>query len=137
VSLIVDTSVALTWIFADEGTDETEALLDRVRDDGGVVPALWEYEVGNALLVAVRRGRLEQPAARQALTLLRAVNLQVDRSPVDLTRVVGLAATHDLSVYDAAYLDLALSRGLPLATLDDRLARAATAVGVAVLPDEN
>jgi len=134
VSIVVDTSISLAWVFTDEGSATTEALLDRVRDEGGVVPALWEYEVCNALLSAVRRGRLSQASAIHLMTLLRSINLRVDRTPLDMARVMSLAATHSLSAYDAAYLDLAIINGLPLATLDQPLAQAATKFGIDVLP---
>ena len=134
MSIVVDSSVALSWVFTDETTDETEALLDRVRDEGGIVPSLWEYEVCNAMLSAVRRHRLDQAAATRIITLLHNIHLQVMQTPLDMRRVFGLADAHGLSADDAAYLDLAMSQGVPLATLDQRLVDAATAVGVEVLP---
>jgi len=134
MSIVVDSSVSLSWVFADETTDETEALLDRVRDEGGMVPALWEYEVCNALLSAMRRGWLDQAASTRIITLLRNINLRVVQSTFDMRRVFALASAHGLSAYDAAYLDLAMSQGVPLATLDQRLIDAATATGVEVLP---
>ena len=134
MSIVVDTSVSLSWVFSDETTDATEALLDRVRDDGGIVPALWEYEVCNALVSAVRRGRVDQAAAARIITLLRNTNLRVIQTPIDMRRVLLLADTHGLSAYDAAYLDLAMSQGVPLATLDQQLITAAIALGVEVLP---
>ena len=134
MSVVVDTSVTLSWVFADESTAGTEAVLDRVRDEGGMVPSLWEYEVCNALLTAVRRGRLDEATAAHILTLLRNVNLRVIHTPVDMNRLLGLAVARGLTAYDAAYLDLAISQGAPLATLDAKLARAAVAVGVQTLP---
>ena len=134
MSVVVDTSVSLSWVFADETTDATEALLDRVRDEGGIVPALWEYEVCNALLTAMRRSRLDQATATRIITLLRNINLRVVQTPFDMRRVFLLADAHGLSAYDAVYLDLAMNQGVPLATLDQKLISAATAVGVEVLP---
>ncbi|MCL2490515.1 MAG: type II toxin-antitoxin system VapC family toxin [Propionibacteriaceae bacterium] len=134
MSLVVDTSVTLSWLFADEVSPETEALLDRVRDESGMVPSLWQYEVSNALLMAVRQGRLVEADATHILTLLRGINLQVNHSPIDLKRVFALAVAHQLTAYDAAYLDLAMVWGVPLATLDRSLAQAGAAVGVEVLP---
>jgi len=134
MSIVVDSSVSLSWVFTDEATDATEALLDRVRDEGGIVPALWEYEVCNALLSAVRRARLDQAAAARIITLLHNINLRVIQAPLDMRRVFVLANAHGLSAYDAAYLDLAMNQGMPLATLDQKLIDAALATGVEILP---
>jgi len=134
VSIVVDTSVTLAWVFEDEGTPATEELLDRVCEEGGVVPSLWQYEVSNAVLTAVRRERLDKAAATHLLTLLGQLNLRVEQAGMDMARVLELAASSGLTAYDAAYLDVAMTLGVPLATLDNRLARAAEAVGVSVLP---
>jgi len=134
MSIVIDSSVSLSWVFADETTPETETLLDLVRDEGGLVPSLWEYEVSNALLVAMRRGRLSQADAGRIMTLLRSINLRVVQTLLDMKQVFSLAHAHGLSVYDAAYLDLAISHDAPLATLDSALAQAAATAGVEVLP---
>ena len=134
MSIVVDSSVSLSWVFTDEATDATETLLDRVRDEGGIVPALWEYEVCNALLSAVRRDRLDQATAARIITLLHNINLRVIQAPLDMRRVFVLANAHGLSAYDAAYLDLAMNQGVPLATLDQKLIDAAGAIGVEILP---
>lgn len=130
----MDTSVTLAWVFEDECTEQIEALLDRVCDEGGLVPSLWQYEVCNALASATRQGRCNQAAATRILGLLADINLRVTEASVDKIRVYHLAHTTGLSAYDAAYIDLAMSKGLPLATLDQRLAQVAIGLGVEVLP---
>ncbi len=77
-AFVLDCSVTLAWCFADEATPETDALLDRLRQDGAIVPALWRWEVGNVLALAVRRGRLDQSAATDRLRLLDALPIALD-----------------------------------------------------------
>ncbi|HMQ58686.1 MAG TPA: type II toxin-antitoxin system VapC family toxin [Rhizobiaceae bacterium] len=106
-----------------------EAARQRVAHDPVLVPALWWFEVRNVLIVNERRGRLDASKTARALSLLNALPLDVDSEP-DEERVLLLARRHRLNVYGAAYLALVLRDGLPLATLDDALARASVAEGV-------
>jgi predicted nucleic acid-binding protein len=134
---VVDCSVALSWFMPDEGSPATERLLDEIGDGGALVPALWPTELANSLLVAQRRRRIT-PAQRAAI-LQRAGRLPIaidDRTAtLAFSQQAGrLAEAHDLTVYDATYLELARRERLPLATLDRALGRAAERVGVAVLP---
>jgi predicted nucleic acid-binding protein len=132
---VLDHSVALACCFEDEQTPAVMVLLDRVAETGAVAPLLWPLEAMNAPLVAERRGRLD-PARRRALAaLLRALPVTLDRDTADLAwdATLALAGRHGLSVYDASYLELALRRRLPLASLHHELRAAAAAQGVEVL----
>jgi predicted nucleic acid-binding protein len=130
--IVVDASVALAWCFEDESSAGTDAALDRLADEGAVVPAIWPFEVANALRTAERRGRLDLADTARLRGLLEALPIEVE--PIDLPTAVGdlvdLARTLDLTAYDAAYVALAARRGIPLATIDDRLRRAARTAGV-------
>lgn len=119
---VVDASVTLAWCFDDETTVATEAVLRRLLLEGALAPAHWSLEVGNGLRFGERRGRLDHAKLAAAEGLL--ADLLVDVIPVDIPtmlRAVAVARRHDLTVYDAAYLDLAATRGLGLATLDRQL----------------
>lgn len=134
-AFVLDSSVALCWCFADEATPETDRVLQRARDEGAVVPSLWRLEIANVLVGAERRGRATRAEVDAALSLLGALNLEID-SETDLRALVeiaGLARDERLTTYDACYLDLALRRGLPLATHDRELAGAARRRGVLLL----
>ena len=133
---VVDSSIALTWCFEDEATSETDALFERVRDDGAVVPGLWHLELGNLLLQAEKRGRISAHDIAARLDLIAELPISVDRETSHRAWRETLAAARGerLTVYDAAYLELAERRRLPLMTLDRDLAAAAIRRGVVVLP---
>lgn len=133
MSMVIDTSVTMAWCFEDETTDETEAVLERLRQEEGVVPSLWELEVVNVLLVAERRRRISEAQATRFLDLLTRLPIRVDASPTDLTAALAAGRRHRLSAYDAAYLILAERQGIPLATLDGNLATACRNAGVDLL----
>ena len=129
---VLDGSVTIAWSFEDEASDYADAVLASLTDAAAVVPAIWTLEVANALLVGERRNRATQAQTVQTLTILKGLPITVEESSVEETfdRILGLARQQNLSTYDAAYLALAVQRGLPLATLDARLSAAATAIGV-------
>jgi predicted nucleic acid-binding protein len=133
---VLDCSVAVSWCFEDEASPATDDLLDRVRDEGAIVPALWRWEVANVLLVGVRRGRLSAGDASARLSLIDTLSIaqDADASEKAWRETFLLAQTHALSAYDAAYLELALRLGADLATKDADLRRAATGLGVKVVP---
>jgi predicted nucleic acid-binding protein len=135
VSLVLDASLALTWYFQDEATSATDTILDRVAETGAVVPALWRLEIANGLQVAVRRGRIS--VAYRDASLAELTQMQIDTdSETDVhawSATLRLAEKHELTLYDAAYLELAQRRRLPLATLDRELRRAAETLSVTVL----
>jgi predicted nucleic acid-binding protein len=135
VSLVLDASTTLGWYFEDERTDTGDDILDRVTQSGAVVPLLWRYEVANGLQMAVRRKRIE-PAYRDAsLAELGLLPITVDRAGDDMiwSTMLSLAGRFDLTVYDAAYLEVAHRRGMPLATSDRALQRAAQALAVGIV----
>jgi predicted nucleic acid-binding protein len=132
LSLVIDASVALAWIFGDERHDAAWQVLERLREGPAWVPAHFHLEVGNGLLTGLRRGRLTTDQARTAVVALGALPIEVDldTSRRALSETWPLAARRGLTTDDAAYLELALRLGFPLATLDENLARAARAEGV-------
>ena len=135
MSLVLDSSIALSWFFEDERTDATMLLLRRVADDGAVVPTLWRYEVANGLAMAVRRNRIGAAYRQRTLSHLTALDVDTDRDSHRLawSETMAVSERHRLTIYDASYLELAQRRRLPLATLDDALHRAAAATGVSLV----
>ena len=135
IVFVIDASIALTWCFEDEVTDATEAIGTRVDAEGAVVPDLWRLEVANALLLAERRGRLKWSSMQQRLELLAALPIAIDVETGirAWTDTLLLARAERLTLYDAAYLELAIRRDVELATLDRDLRRAARKMGVDVL----
>ncbi len=129
---VVDASIAAAWVVADERTSAAHGLLERIKFEGGRVPDLFWHEMRNLLLKVERRGRSPRGAAETALATLRRLPIEVQPSRDDPT-ILNLARTHQLTPYDAAYLDLAIDAGLRLATADRALAVAARSSGVALL----
>lgn len=130
---VLDASVTLTWLFADEAEPATDELLQSLRTTRAVVPALWAYEVTNAVVTAVRRKRITHAHARAATDLLDSLPVDIAPTPA-LATLLSLADEARLSTYDAAYLLLAMQESIPLATLDGRLRSAAEERDVAVIP---
>lgn len=117
----------------DEDDPRVDAALAQLAQDQTFVPLLWHYEVRNALLIGVRRGRLSPDSAGMHLGRLARLPVLTD-GEADLPAAFDLAAAHGLSFYDALYLELAARRGAGLATLDARLARAAATEGIGAPP---
>lgn len=132
---MLDASFVFPWLFEDEASPEADAMLALVGEQGAVVPTLWYTEVTNGLGMAERRNRLTRTEVQEAITLLEGLPLIVDETvPARAFDVVlDLMRTHRLTAYDATYLELAIRRGLPLATNDKDLRKAAPAVGVGLL----
>ncbi|HEX5413037.1 MAG TPA: type II toxin-antitoxin system VapC family toxin [Terriglobia bacterium] len=127
-AFVVDASATLPWCFADEATATTNALLTPLQTgDEALVPAHWPAEVANALLIAVRHGRISSRDADQFLEDLDVLAIRIDTATQKLIRlhILPIAEKHSLTIYDAAYLELAMRRAVPLATLDDDLRKAA------------
>lgn len=135
MSFVVDSSMALSWVFTDEQTGATEALMDRAGAAGVVVPSLWRLEVANVMQMAVRRGRVTAAFRDDSLDDLHGLPVEIDleTDAQAWSSTLRLAEQHRLTLYDAAYLELAQRRGLPLASLDRDLRAAAEAAGVEVL----
>jgi predicted nucleic acid-binding protein len=127
---VLDASVALAWTLPGEAhAAPAAALLARLAEEAALVPSLWRLEVGNALLTAERRGRLRPERVAAAWRLLAELPIELDaETPARAwAGTAELARRHGLTLYDAAYLELAARRALPLATFDALLARAAAA----------
>lgn len=135
---MLDCSVAVSWCFEDEASPATDAILERVRDEGALVPALWHLELGNVLVQAERRKRLTAADTATRLALMAALPILTDdETPARaLGETLTLARAEGLTAYDAAYLELALRKGLPLASKDRTLVDAARHRGARVLPDD-
>ncbi|MDE1145506.1 MAG: type II toxin-antitoxin system VapC family toxin [Azospirillaceae bacterium] len=126
---VIDASIAACWAFKDEDHPLATSALERIRNDRAYAPSLWWFEVRNTLIVSERRQRLTSEDTTNFLHRLGRLGVIVDRSP-DETAVLTLARQHRLTVYDAAYLELAQREGLPLATLDNALNTAARTIGL-------
>jgi predicted nucleic acid-binding protein len=132
MAFVLDASVTACWAFQDEDHPDAGLAFDRMRAGEAVVPSLWWFEVRNILVVNERRRRIAESDTAAFLLNLSRLRIRVDRIPRE-DALLRLARTRRLSVYDAAYLELAQHEGLPLATLDADLQRAAAAEGVALL----
>jgi len=132
---VIDASVALAWCFEDESSVDADRVLARLEQEEALAPAHWPLEIANALRTAERRGRIETAELPRLRVLLAALPVEV--APVELTTATGgileAARTYDLTAYDASYLELAAIRGLPLATVDERLRAACARAGVEVV----
>lgn len=134
MAFVLDASIAGAWVFDDERTEFTEVLFDRATREQAIVPALWWYEVRNLAVMNERRKRITPTQTEIFLLKMEKLAIVGDDFPAsdDLMR---LARKHRLTVYDAAYLELALRLDVELATLDQRLVDAARAEGVRVAGD--
>lgn len=133
---VLDASVALAWSFEDEVSPYAEYVIGSLKRTRAFVPMVWSLEIINAVLTAIRQARIQEVDATRLLWTLDRLPLDVDgETPLDGLgqRLLGLGLTYNLSSYDASYLELAMRRGLPLATQDERLVKAATAAGVDIL----
>lgn len=133
LTFVLDGSVVLAWYFADEKNPYADAVAAALPAAAGVVPALWHLEIANTLVVGERRGRSTAAQATAFLGHLAGLPIIVDAGTIThaWAETIRLARVHGLSVYDAAYLEIALRLALPLASLDGKLSAAATAAGVA------
>jgi predicted nucleic acid-binding protein len=135
MSLVLDSSVALAWIYADEATEAVLNIFERVHREVAWIPALWRWEVANALQMNVRRGRHGAAFRDEALSNIACLPIKVDgqAEPEAWLGALVIAERHGLTVYDASYLEIALRRKIPLATLDHELRTAAKGEGVELL----
>jgi predicted nucleic acid-binding protein len=132
---VLDTSVAISWFFDDEAKEYTAAVLESLVEWEAVVPSLWFLEVANVLLVAERRGRCTEAEAVRFIELLESLPIVTDdATPLRaLHGTYQLAREYGLTAYDAAYLELAMRLGAPLATLDKQLVEASEKAGVKIV----
>jgi predicted nucleic acid-binding protein len=135
VSLVIDSSAALAWVYPEEVGQAILQVLEQVTEEGAWVPQVWRLEIANVLEMGVRRRRHDAAFRDASLADLALLPIQVDPDTQTHAWAATLRLTerHCLTAYDAAYLELALRRGLPLASLDGDLRTAAEAEGVVVL----
>ena len=135
MSFVLDSSVTVAWLYREETTKSVDEIFENLIETSAWVPALWHLEVANVLQIGIRRGRHAADFRDRILSALSDFPIHVD--PETRRQAWGttarLAERHGLTVYDAAYLELALRRGLPLATLDEDLRAAAAKEGVQLL----
>ncbi len=127
--LVIDCSAAIPWFLDDEANAWSESLLDALPHYSLHVPALWHLEFANVLLTAQRRKRVTVKDVRGLLVRASRLPLATDGRVVPLVEIAGLAETHGITTYDAAYLELATRLSCPLATQDKALAKAAKRLG--------
>lgn len=135
---VIDSSITLNWLLYDEQTPESDELFDLVSEQGATVPSLWRLEIANALQVAVRRKRIDAVYRDTCIKKLQQLPIEVD-SETDKqawNATLHLSERHNITVYDASYLELALRRGIPMATCDQRLAKAAREAEATILPTD-
>jgi predicted nucleic acid-binding protein len=131
-ALVIDASITAAWCFPDERTDYANAVLRAISTPlEALAPRLWAYEVRNGVLMGLRRKRITHASALEFLASIAALPIRLTDT-VSLDAVFSLAERLGLTVYDAAYLDLAIREGLPLASLDGALCKAALNSGVAL-----
>jgi predicted nucleic acid-binding protein len=134
-AFVVDCSIAMAWLFNDEATPKTGALLNRLTTETALVPAWWFIEVTNVLAMAERKGRITPAQSDAFVADIDKLGIERDDEAPDraFTHILALCRTHRLTSYDAIYLDLAVRCNLPLATLDVDLRKTAKKLGVRLL----
>ena len=125
--VVIDNSVVMSWCFVDEANQYCDDVLESLKYVRAIVPCIWPLEVGNVLVVAERRGRLKYIDSIRFLELLSELPIDIEQqlSEKMMIKIFMLAREAKLSSYDASYLELAIRKNLPLATLDSALLRAA------------
>ncbi len=129
---LLDCSVTMAWCFADEGNEYTESVLDSLVSAKAFVPNLWSLEVCNVLLMAQRRNRINDSGIFQFITSLSQLPISTVEYTIDIRDLTILSQKYQLSAYDCHYLNLALEKGLTIATLDKQLSQAAIDSGCGV-----
>ena len=131
---MIDASLALAWCFPDEASEYADGVLVALEGRTVMVPRVWALEITNAVLVAERRKRVKQADVRRFVELLGGLTLiEQSQTAIDtVSSVLPLARQYSLSAYDAAYLDVAIRQGAPLATLDSTLEKAGRSAGIKI-----
>jgi predicted nucleic acid-binding protein len=134
-AFVLDASSVLAWCFEDAGGPEADALIERAAAEGAAVPASWSLEIANGLVTGERRGRVNPAESAAFVAMLEELPMVADRATGAraLHETMSLAREHGLTAYDAAYMELAMRLGLPLATSDRKLGAAAERVGVVLI----
>lgn len=133
--LVLDCSIAVSWLFEDEASETTDNILEMVKEGGAFVPNLWHLEVANVLIQASKRNRIEYHTIPVRLNALSALPIKTDMETHSraFSDTVLLAEEQKLTSYDAAYLELAIRRNLFIATKDSALKKAAQSLEVPVI----
>ncbi len=124
---VIDNSVVMAWCFEDETSSYADTILESLKTTAALAPSVWPLELGNALLAARRRNRLGKAPVTRFLALMKNLPIHVEQESPErmLNEILSLAREQGISTYDASYLDLAMRKGLPIATLDSSLEKAA------------
>jgi predicted nucleic acid-binding protein len=135
MALVIDSSLTLAWIYLDELTPTTLQLSKSISETGAWVPSIWRLEIANSLYFSVRRRRIDRAFRDRAIEDLSRLAISVDAATGEFawSTTLALSDRFGLTMYDACYLELAQRRGLPLATLDKDLRRAAKSLDVPLL----
>lgn len=134
-TFVIDCSVAMTWLFEDEATAQTAKLLDRLGTETALAPAWWFLELANGMALAERKGQITSAQSAELIAELSKLGIEVDSDSPEraFDHLLPLCRTHQLTSYDAMYLDLSVRRAIPPATLDQPLRKAAKKMGVKLL----
>jgi predicted nucleic acid-binding protein len=135
MSFVLDASMTMSWCFADESTPYGRRVLAELIESYAEVPALWSFEIANVLATNEKRQRISEAISQEFLQTLSGLDIRIDRSSpaVDGKTLLPLVRRYGLTAYDAAYLELAKRKGLPLATFDKELIAAASLEGIALV----
>lgn len=133
---VLDCSIAITWFFDDEYSHSTRSLKELLKKGSIVVPSIWSMEVANVLWCSERKQRIKPYHTEKIRQLIEQLPIDTDSVVGEhaLGRLLELAREYEITVYDAAYLELSLRHGIPLATLDKKLINAAVRAGIPILP---
>ena len=138
IRFVLDCSVAISWCLVDENNDYANAVLALMPNAEAFVPEIFTLEIANTLLVSERRNRMTLAQTKSAINLIQSLPISIDSqtSIKALDATLTLGREQGLASYDAAYLELAIRLGLPLVTLDEKLAKAARSCSVVLLDPE-
>lgn len=127
---VLDASATMVLVMDDEPEGPVMPIVHALAAGDPLVPMLWDFEVASALMLARRTGRLDDEELARSMHTIGVMGCERDREPPDIALLIATADAHGLTAYDASYLALALRRGVPLATVDRALVRAAEECGV-------
>lgn len=131
-NFVLDCSITMAWCFEDESNEYTDAILEKLGISTAVVPTIWPLEVANVLLLSKKKKRITEVQLASFVDALSTLPIVVDPSTTSraMHSIMVLAGQSDLTIYDAAYLELAIREGIPLITLDKGLIRAAKKLNI-------
>lgn len=131
---VLDCSVTMAWCFEDESNAMSDKILASLKESKAMVPSIWPLEVINVLRVGERKKRLSASQSNTFINLLRGLPIEVDMNPIDLPNqsILEISREYSISAYDAAYLELALRKNLPLVSFDKILCEAAKNAGIEI-----